>query len=404
MLERGVGDLALGEVLADRLDHPPHLVDPGEVVVGGRLHLIGQLLDEPGAAERVGRVGRSGLEGDDLLGAERDPDRLLGRQGERLVEGVGVQRLGPAEDRGEGLDRGADDVVERLLGGQRDARRLGVEAEPHRLLAPGAVGVAHLARPDPARRPVLRDLLEEVDVGVEEERETGGEVVDVEAALDRPLDVGEAVLEREGELLLGGRSGLADVVAGDRDRVPARHLLRAPLDHVGDEAQRRLDREAPLLLGDVLLEDVGLDRPGELVRRDPLLLADEDVEGEQDRRRGVDRHRGADPAERDSLEELFHVVEAVDGDALAADLAEAADVIGVVAHQGRHVERGREPGLAVVEQVVEALVGLLDRPEPGELAHRPEPPPVHRRVGTAGERVLAGAADRLLGISRGVLG
>ena len=114
--------------------------------------------------------------------------------------------------------------------------------------------------------------------------------------------------------------------------------------------------------------------PRELVRGDALFLADEDVEGEQDRRRGVDRHRGADAAERDPLEELFHVVEAVDGDALAADLAEAADVIGVVAHQGRHVEGGREPGLAVVEQVVEALVGLLDRAEPGELAHRPEPP------------------------------
>ena len=285
-----------------------------------------------------------------------------------------MQRLGAAEHRRQRLERGADDVVERLLRGQRDAGGLGVEAQPHRLLALGAVGLAHLARPDPPRRPVLGDLLEEVDVGVEEEGEPRGEVVDVEAALERPLDVGEAVLEREGELLLGGRAGLADVVAGDRDRVPARHVLGAPLDHVGDQAHRRLDREAPLLLGDVLLEDVGLDRAAELLRRHPLLLADEDVEGEQDRRRGVDRHRGGDAAQRDPVEELLHVVEAVDGDALAADLAEAARVVGVVAHQGRHVEGGREAGLAVVEQVVEALVGLLDRAEAGELAHRPEPP------------------------------
>ena len=132
----------------------------------------------------------------------------------------------PPSTAGQRLDRGADDVVERLLGGQRDAGGLGVEAQPHRLLALGAVGLAHLPRPDPARRAVLGDLLEEVDVGVEEEGEPRGEVVDVEAALDRPLDVGEAVLEREGELLLGGRAGLADVVAGDRDRVPARHVAR----------------------------------------------------------------------------------------------------------------------------------------------------------------------------------
>ena len=78
---------------------------------------------------------------------------------------------------------------------------------------------------------------------------------------DRLLDVGEAVLEREGELLLGGGAGLADVVAGDRDRMPAGHPPRAPLDHVAAQAHRGVDREAPLLLGDVLLEDVRLDRP-----------------------------------------------------------------------------------------------------------------------------------------------
>ena len=52
-------------------------------------------------------------------------------------------------------------------------------------------------------------------------------------------------------------------------------------------------------------------------------------------------------------------------------------VVGVVAHQRRHVERRRQPGLPVVEQVAEALVGLLRRTEPGELAHRPQPAAIH---------------------------
>ena len=271
--ERGVGDLALREAALDRRDHAPELVDPGEVLVGGALHLVGQRLDEVGAAERVDRVRDAGLVGDDLLRAERDPDRLLGRQRQRLVERVRVQRLGAAEDAGERLDRGADDVVERLLRGQRHAGGLRVEPHQERALVLGAVGVTQLAGPDPSRRAVLGDLLEEVDVGVEEERQARGEVVDGEAALDRALDVGEAVLERERQLLLGGRAGLADVVAGDRDRVPARHLGRAVLDHVGDQAHRRLDREAPLLLGDVLLEDVGLDRAAEPVGAIPFSSA-----------------------------------------------------------------------------------------------------------------------------------
>ena len=266
---------------------------------------------------------------------------------------------------------------------------LRVEAHPQGLVALGAVGVAHLAGPDPARGAVLRDLLEEVDVGVEEEREARREGVDVEPALERRLDVREAVLEREGELLLRGRARLADVVAGDRDRVPARHPLGAPLDHVGDQAHRRLDREAPLLLGDVLLQDVGLDRAAERLGRDALLLGGADVEGEQDRRRGVDRHRGRHPVERDAVEEVDHVVEGVDRHALDAHLAEAAGVVGVEAHQGRHVERRREAGLAVVEQVAEALVRLLGGAEAGELAHRPQPAPVHRRIDAARVGVLA---------------
>ena len=152
---------------------------------------------------------------------------------------------------------------------------------------------------------------------------------------------------------------------------------------------RRLDREAPLLLGDVLLEDVGLDRAPEPLRGDPLLLGGDDVEGEQDRRRGVDRHRDGDLVERDPVEQRLHVVDRVEGDALDPDLAQRAPVVGVEAHQGRHVEGGREPVLAVLEQVAEARVGLLDRAEARELAHRPQPPPIHRRVDAAGERVLA---------------
>ena len=86
-------------------------------------------------------------------------------------------------------------------------------------------------------------------------------------------------------------------------------------------------------------------------------------------------------------------------------------MVGVKAHQGRHVEGRGETGLSVGEQIAESLVGLLDRAEAGELPHRPEAPPVHRRVDPAGERVgagealvalavVAGAVEVVLGIER----
>src|SRR5262249_42290663 len=79
----------------------------------------------------------------------------------------------------------------------------------------------------------------------------------------RRVDVRDAVGDREGELLDGGGSGLADVVAADRHRVPARHLAAAELHHVDHDAERRLGRADPLLLRDELLQHVVLDRAAE---------------------------------------------------------------------------------------------------------------------------------------------
>ena len=103
---------------------------------------------------------------------------LRRRQREHLVQRVRVQRVRAGEHRGQRLDRGAHDVVVRLLRGERDPGGLGVEAQPLRPLGLRAVHVAHPARPDPPRGAQLRDLLEEVDVRVEEERQPRREPVD----------------------------------------------------------------------------------------------------------------------------------------------------------------------------------------------------------------------------------
>ncbi len=111
------------------------------------------------------------------------------------------------------------------------------------------------------------------------------------------------VLDRVGEgerqLLHRRRSGLADVVARDRDRIPVRHLGRAEAEDLGDEAQRRRGRIDVRPAGDVFLEHVVLDRPADLIRADPALLGDHDVHREQRRRRGVDRHRRRHLVERE---------------------------------------------------------------------------------------------------------
>ncbi len=259
-VEGGALDLVLHQALLDRRDRAADLVDPCDQLGGARLELVGQRLDVVRAAERVGGVGRAGLGLQDLLRAQRDRRGALGRQRERLVERVRVQRLRAAADRRERLDRDAHDVVLGLLRGQGRAAGLRVEAESERLRVRRAEPLAHDARPDAPRRPELRDLLEEVVVRVEEEGQARAEVVGRQTGRDRGVAVGDAVRDRERELLHRGRARLADVVAGDRDRVPRRDALRAVREEIGREPHRRARREDVVPARDVLLEDVVLHR------------------------------------------------------------------------------------------------------------------------------------------------
>src|SRR5690606_9409735 len=165
-----------------------------------------------------------------------EPDGLLGRQCQRLIVRVRVQRLGPAEHRCQSLHGDPDHVVEWLLGGERYTARLGVEAESGGLVA-RAVPLAHEARPEATCGTELRDLLEQVVVRREEERESRGEPLERQPARECALDVLERVGEREGDLLRRGRAGLANMVAADRDRVPARYLPRTEIEDVGNEPQ-----------------------------------------------------------------------------------------------------------------------------------------------------------------------
>ena len=145
------------------------------------------------AADRIDGVRDAALGGDDLLRPQRDARRFLGRQRQRLVAAVAVQRLRAAEHRRQRLQRDADDVVVGLLRGQRAAGGLRVKAQLLRARVGRAEPIAHDARPQPPRGAELRDLLEKIVVRVEEERQPLAELVDVEPGVDRRLHVGDRV-------------------------------------------------------------------------------------------------------------------------------------------------------------------------------------------------------------------
>ena len=222
--EGGLLDLVLDEV--DRLHRAPELVDLG---------------DQPRALVSISSVSAStkydpangstvsaapGLVADDLLRAQRDLGRAFGRQGKRLVEAVGMQRLGTAAAQ----RRSPGAPPERCCSpaAQRSAspRLSGCGSAAATSARLGAEALAHDLGPHPAGGAELRHLLEDVVVAVEEERQPRGEAVDLEAGVERGLHVGDAVGERERDLLDRGAALLTEVVAADRDRVPLRARAR----------------------------------------------------------------------------------------------------------------------------------------------------------------------------------
>ena len=206
-----------------------------------------------------------------------------------------MQRLRAAEHGGERLQRDPRHVVERLLRGGRHAGGLRVRAQPHRLRLLRAEALPHEAA---QMRRAARSLAISSKKSLwmsKKKRQARREVVDVEPALERRLDVAEAVGQGEGQLLHRRRARLADVIAGDRHRVEARHVLGAELDHVRRRcAPPDSGGRDPLLLRDELLEHVVLHGAAELVPRHALLVGERQVHGERHRRRAVDRHRRGD--------------------------------------------------------------------------------------------------------------
>ena len=244
---------------------------------------------------------------------------------------------------------------------------------------------------------------------VEEERKARAELVDVHAAIEAGLDVLHAVAQRKGEFLRRGRAGLADVVTGDGHGIPLGHVLRLVLDGVDDQLDRGLGRVDVLVLGVELLEDVVLQRAAEGGDVDAPLLGHGDVHRPDDAGGAVDGLGDGDLIDRDVGVEPVHVLDGVDGHAAAPDLAGGQRVVGVAPHQRRQVEGRGKPGvrgglgLGLLQQVLEALVGVVGGAEARELAHGPEPGAIALREQASRVGELAGSGQIALDVCSAVI-
>ncbi len=184
-------DLAALVAGLHRTQHAAALRDRLELLQHRFLDEVGQLLDDEAALVGVLVLAEAPFAIDDELDRHRAAHALLGRRRDRLVVGVGVQRVGVVVCRDQRLQRRADVVERDLLRVQRAAGRLRVELELLRALV-RAVAVLHRDRPDPPR-----DASDHRVLGVhpvaEEERQVRREIVDPHPAREVRLDEREAV-------------------------------------------------------------------------------------------------------------------------------------------------------------------------------------------------------------------
>ena len=81
-----------------------------------------------------------------------------------------------------------------------------------------------------------------------------------------------------------------------------------------------------------------MQRSLEIAKFDSLAFGNHQVHGEENDRGSVDRHRNTHIIQRNAAKKNLHVGDGIHRDAAASDFASRSRIVGVVAHERRHVE------------------------------------------------------------------
>src|SRR5258705_8533690 len=182
-----------------------------------------------------------------------------------------------------------------------------MKSQHRRARIAGLETFTHNSRRKPQRGAILGNLLEQVVMGVEEERKARGKVINIQTSLQRRFNVSDTVRERESDFLHCSRTRFTYVVTANRNRVPVGHFAGTVGEDVGNQTQRGpwwIDVSAAR---DVLLQNVVLQRAFNFVKGNVLLARYCQVEAKQRGSSCVDGHRSRNAIERNAVKQAQHV-------------------------------------------------------------------------------------------------
>ena len=122
-------DSHLGNAGLNRLGHAAQFFHFADVAPGSLGQIVRQTFDIVAATPRIDHVAGIGFLLNEQLRVAGDAGRKIGRQRERLVQRVGVQRLRVAVRGGHRFEASADDVVVDVLRRQTPAAGLAVRPQ-----------------------------------------------------------------------------------------------------------------------------------------------------------------------------------------------------------------------------------------------------------------------------------
>ena len=350
---------------------------------------IGQRLDIIAAAKRIDDLGYSGFFLQHDLRVAGDPGGKVGRQRDRFIQSVGVQRLGSAQGCCHCLNGRADNIIVRILLGQRHSGGLTMGAQ--RLRTFGLrTELDHHPIPEGPRRAQFRHFHEEVHADAKEEAQPSRKRINVQTRFHRLLGIFTAVGNRERQFLDRCRPGFVHMITADRNAVELRHMLRRVSNNIGNDPHARCRRVDIGIADHELLQNVILNRAGQLVLRNALLFCRNDIESKTGNDRPVHRHRHRHFVERNLVEQDFHILDAVDRDTRLADIPDHAWMIAVITAMRREIEGNRKPLLPRRQIAAIEGVGFFGRRKTGILADRPWPSGIHAGLHAARKWSKAG--------------
>ena len=275
----GIRNLLLGEVLFYCRQHAAHIIDLLYYIEGLFFHPVCKRFNKIRPSQRVDCIRHPGFLSNDLLCPQRNGGCLLSWYGQDLVEGIGVERLGPAHNRRQCLKGRSYHIIIGLLSRERTPSCLGVESQPPRSRVFCLKPFLHDLGPHPPGRPELGHLFKKIEVRIKKEGKPGRKVVHIKTALHGLLCVSNTVSQGKGQFLNSSGACLPDMISTDADGIPPRDFIGSELHCVFNNSNRGHWRTHEGLLRNKLLEHIVLDRPAYDLSVYPSLFRHGDIHG-----------------------------------------------------------------------------------------------------------------------------